>query len=83
MRFTIPEHSGKRLASLNKDELIALFRLRVEDYIGNRLRGHYDCPPNRVDGIASIVEVLNATSGVHCHPAHRDGIVDISIKYTT
>lgn len=75
----IPEHSGERLESLTKEELIRLLEYRVKHFIDDWLRGKYDCPPNRIDPIAKIVEVLNAASGVDYHPAHRDGIVNISI----
>lgn len=77
----IPEHSGNRLASLSKEELIRLLEYRVKHFIDDGLHGRYDCPPNRIDYIANIVEVLNAASAVHSHSAHKDGIVSIGIKH--
>ena len=83
MSHYLEEHSGKRLESLGREELLALLDLRCAA-VKAAVNGPHDCPPNRLRSLCDLVEVANAIAGVRTRDRsasiYSDGIVNFTGK---
>lgn len=65
------EVDGTRLASLRREEMVSLLKMRVETYLKSEQEGAL-CPENMKPHVRDITEVLNALSQYRQHHGYRD-----------